>query len=390
VERDAVGSISLKTLAIIVNYKVAALALKAVESVLASDSDGMVQVAVVDNSEDEDEAERLRQGLPSSVSLLVNSRNIGFGRACNLAFERFHAEQVLLLNPDARLLPNCLLRLQQTLSDFSGVAAVSPQMFWDDALHFFLPRSIPPALFSCQDLLGPFGPDAAINRLVSAAWRYSCIRVWRSRGPVRVSNLSGGHVLLDRQAVIRAGGLFDPRFFLYFEDTDLFIRLRRSGHRLLVDPRARAVHYVDQCGREDRDRKQRLMAESRRELLDKYPSGLGRWTGRLTGRLAGAPVAEKNPPGPPDFTAPFVLDVPVPLRKEWLFEVSPHPTFIPSAGRFGNGATMVFPQEQWAMLAPGRYFGRLGRPAALGGVSCCVTWRIDGNGRSQWKATPLS
>ena len=106
----------VKTLSITINYKSSALTLRAVQSVLDSESLGPVQVVVVDNSEDEAERERLRDSLPSGVILLVSPENIGFGRACNLAFERFEADQIMLLNPDARLLPGCLSRLQQMLS----------------------------------------------------------------------------------------------------------------------------------------------------------------------------------------------------------------------------------------------------------------------------------
>jgi GT2 family glycosyltransferase len=176
--------INLKTLAIIVNYKAAGLTLQAVQSVKDSASLGPVQVVVVDNSEDKDEAERLRLNLPSGVVLRVSPENIGFGRACNLAFERFPGELILLLNPDARLFPGCLARLQKTLLSDKRVAAVGPRIFWDEGSKFCLPPSYPPNLFIFQPVLATWGPQAKINRLISALWRRHSIKVWRSK-PVR-------------------------------------------------------------------------------------------------------------------------------------------------------------------------------------------------------------
>ena len=49
---------------------------------------------------------------------------------------------------------------------------------------------------------------------------------------------------LARVDPLRRVGLFDPRFFLYFEDVDLCLRLRRGGWRLAVQPRARCVHRM--------------------------------------------------------------------------------------------------------------------------------------------------
>jgi len=132
-----------ETLAIIVNYKVADLTLRAVQSVICSESQGPLKVVVVDNSEERIEAEKLYECLPAGVKLIVTPKNIGFGRACNMAFERFSGEYILLLNPDARLLPGCLIRLQKTLSSVEKVAAVAPQAFWDDGLTHFLPPGYP-------------------------------------------------------------------------------------------------------------------------------------------------------------------------------------------------------------------------------------------------------
>ena len=368
--------INLKTLAIIVNYKVAGLTLRAVQSVLDSASLGPVQVVVVDNSEDKEEAERLCSNLPSGVELLVSPENMGFGRACNLAFEQFPGELILLLNPDARLFPGCLARLQKTLLSNKRVAAVGPRIFWDEGSRFCLPPSYPPNLFIFQAVLGTWGSVANINRMVSAFWRRYSIKVWRANQPVKVSNLSGGHVLLKREAVRKAGGLFDPRFFLYFEDTDLFVRLRKAGYSLIIDPMAEVIHHYDQCGQHNWQEKRALMTRSHRIFLEKHCKGWKSIVKKILDHFKALPQLDRNQLRLPDFTTPFVLEVPENLHKGWLFEWSPNPDFIPSAGRFGKGPCMDFPEDCWSMLAPGQYFGRLGSPKGIGKglqvVSCMV------------------
>lgn len=367
----------MKTLAIIVNYKSAALTKQAVQSILDAESLGMVRVVVVDNSEEKEEAERLRSCLPPGVFLLVSPQNIGFGSACNLAYERFNGDQILLINPDARLLPGCLLRLQKTLSSSEKVGAVSPQIFWDDGLKFYLPPSIPPLLFEFQYLFDAWGPHSPISRLLSVIWRYHSIKVWRSKKPVRVNNLSGGLVLLKRDAVRKAGGLFDPRFFLYFEDIDLFIRLRKAGYSLAIEPRAKAVHYYDQCGREDWGRKRLLMAQSRIVFLDKHSKSLKSSVRKIMDQFMTCSEGENHRGPKVDFTAPFVLEVPAHLQNGWLFEASPNLAFTPSTGRFGRGPLVDFSERYVSMLAPGRYFGRLGDPSRCGGYSGVISWLVE-------------
>jgi GT2 family glycosyltransferase len=367
----------LKTLAIIVNYRSRDLTLDAVDSVLKSESIGPVDIVVVDNSEDKDEAAILRSHLPAEVRLLVSPENLGFGRACNLAFEQFHGELILLINPDAKLLPGCLFRLQKTIFLGEKTAAVSPQVFWDEGLQFYLPPSYPPALLQWQSFLVSWGPRRHIETLMSGLWRSYALKIWRALRPVRVNNLSGGLVLLRKEAVRRVGGLFDPQFFLYLEDTDLFLRLRKAGYTLIIEPRAWAVHRYDQCGREEWERKRAMMAESYGIFLEKHSSvwksGIKRALERIRLQVQ---ADDHNVPGP-RFFSPFVLTVPPHCHDGWLFEWSPNHTFIPSAGRLGKGPRMDFNQKYWDMLTPGQYFGRLGNPMLMGRYSDVVSWLVE-------------
>jgi GT2 family glycosyltransferase len=367
----------VKTLAIIVNYKAAELALGAAQSVLDSTSLGPVQVVLVDNSDDPAEAQILGAKLPPGVELLVNPSNAGFGRACNQAFDRYPSDFVLLLNPDARLLPECLIRMQRTLLNNDQVAAVSPQVFWDERRQFLLPPSYPPALMVLEEMAARGGSSGrALISILSHMWRRYAVRVWRAERAIRVSNLSGGLVLLKREPVSRVGGLFDPSFFLYFEDTDLFLRLRKARYTLLVEPTAVGIHYYNQCDRDSWEWKYSCMAESRRMFIEKQYRGWHLAARSLSGHCRMASWRGGSALPEPEFAAPFVLEVPEVFSENWLFEFSPNPSLLPAAGRFGQGRVMDFPEECWIMLAKGRYFCRIGSPQGLGLKAKRFSWEV--------------
>lgn len=363
------------TLAILVNYNSAMLTLGAVQSVLNAEFSGPLRLVVVDNSGRAEEAAKLRAHLPPSVELVVNTQNVGFGRACNQIFRNDQSEGVLLINPDARMLPGCLKRLQQTLFSTGKAAAVGPQLFWDESLQYYFPPPCPPGLLEFQTLFQCRG-GSKVSGLLDVLWRRYAIRVWRSESPLRVGNLSGGLVLLKRRAVQDAGGLFDPRFFLYYEDTDLFVRLRKAGYRLLLDPRARAAHYYDQCGKENPGRKKGLMLESMALFFHKYPNTWKRSLARIMARIPGA-SREMDSRWADRFSAPFSLKVPDHRHRQWLFEWSPNPNFMPAAMRFGSGPKMEFSRKHWDMLTPGRYYGRMGGTKGFDRSFHRITWEVE-------------
>lgn len=363
----------MKTLAIIVNYKVAELAVKAAGSILKSESDGPLRVVIVDNSESEIEAERLKRLSPDGVHILVNQKNAGFGRASNIAFEKFPSDCVLLLNPDARLTPGCLEQLQRTLMRSEKTGAVGPLVFWDDHLQYYLPPSYPPFLHLLQPGLGSLGNKMHINAALSNALRRRALNVWRSRSPVRTSCLSGGHMMLKTDAVISAGGLFDEQFFMYFEDTDLCIRLKNAGYWMYVDPRAKVVHYFDQSARQNPETKSACMEASHRCFARKYQVKTLRRVNRLLQKMAGV---SGDSAFTPTFDSPFTVRVPDHMAREWLFEWSPHMDFIPSIGRLGKGPYLNFSEKCWEMLASGRYYGRIGGPGEWAMKYLTFSWVV--------------
>jgi len=175
------------------------------------------------------------------VKMLESGGNIGFGRACNLAFAHSNADFFLLLNPDARIGPDAVQAMACLLTQTPKLGALSPAVYWNTQHSFVLP--VPTAQSPAQ-LFG-----AALRTHMPIVARHLARRAVRNTqtqmaqtGLLTVSFLAGAVMLVRRSAVLEAGGLFDPAYFLFFEDADLSLRLRRRGYRLAIAPEFRAVH----------------------------------------------------------------------------------------------------------------------------------------------------
>lgn len=182
-----------------------------------------VPVVVVDNASQDDTVERALTARPDA-RIVRSPRNLGFGAACNLGARELGDCDVLLLNPDAELLPDTLSYLASRLADDPQLGAVGP-LLTDPAGGLELSWGADPSLRSEWRRRREHGAKPVIGSLC----------------PMRVDWVTGACCLIRRTAWEAVGG-FDERFFLYFEDLDLCRRLRERHFGVLFDPGASARH----------------------------------------------------------------------------------------------------------------------------------------------------
>lgn len=337
--------------AILVNHFSSAPLARAVDSVLAQ---GGVNVWIVDNSADDEEWARLQRFASDGVRLVRSETNVGFGRACSLAYAAGRDPYVLLLNPDAWLADGALAALAVVLDRDAVLGAVGPRIWWNRPGGSVLAHSVLP---TPARTLGSLAIDAlGLTSLRRALFRRKSTAIWRAgRGvrPISVGALSGAALLLRRHAVDRSGGLFDPRFFMFYEDSDLCLRLRRAGWRLAVEPAADAVHAYRHAAY-----KAALGERSERQYWEKHWPG-GRWQAAREWlmRRRRAPATVDADLG--ESAGPWRWSVPDAWRGGWRFEWSPEPSGVPMVACAGEGEAVSFAAEDWENLAPGEYWGRL-------------------------------
>lgn len=229
---------------IVVNYGTAALAIEAVESVLALRHGGRrIGIHVVDNASPGgdasllDEAHRSR-GWGDAVTLYLETVNHGFGKGNNVVLRSLAARKdppdaVFLLNPDARLGNEALDILAGFLGDHPRAGAAGCAIFHPDGTAATAAFRFP-TLWSELERAASFGPVSRLLRRYRTALPPELPRQ-------KVDWVAGAAVMLRWQALVEAG-FFDPAYFLYFEEVDLMRALNRAGWETWYVPEARAVH----------------------------------------------------------------------------------------------------------------------------------------------------
>ena len=215
---------------IIVNYNTEALLKNCLETVYRSTIPIDFEVIVVDNASRDGSREMLKDDFPQ-VKLIENSENRGFGSANNQAMKIMSGEYALLLNSDT-LLPR---------------AAIGE-------LFYFM-ESCPEAAMACGQLLNRDGSKqnsiAGFPNLLSLMTNTPLLEyLFPARYPSKryhhaqaIEIDSGvGACLIVRKKAIDEVGMFDERYFFFFEETDWARQMKKMGWKIYFVPSARIFH----------------------------------------------------------------------------------------------------------------------------------------------------
>lgn len=170
-------------------------------------------VVVADNGSEDATMDAVSIHLPHALRLELG-RNLGFGAANNRALTHVRTEFALLLNPDCEAGPVETRQLIEVARQFPDAAMVAPQLI---------------------------SPTQVAE--VNYRWPHT---QWTSSGPAAEGTACVGFVcgaaMLWRMSCMPAQNWFDERFFLYYEDDDLCLRLFQQGKSMLIAPHVHAIH----------------------------------------------------------------------------------------------------------------------------------------------------
>jgi GT2 family glycosyltransferase len=202
---------------VIVNWKGYAKT-RACLSALAASTYPNLHITVVDNESDKSEASRLHSDFPA-ITLHKLTQNTGFTGGNNYVLKNARDDTLYFLLNDDTLPPADLVdTLVATLEANPSCAAVGPFVLNADGT-----------------------PQSAGMRVNLWTGSTPCLAQRPMTSPYPVDALSGCAMLV-RGSVVREVGCLDPDYFMYYEETDWCIRMKRAGYSILVTPVTKVIH----------------------------------------------------------------------------------------------------------------------------------------------------
>ena len=194
-----------------------------------------ITVTVIDNGSSDGSIEMVRAEFPQ-VQLIVSTRNAGYGAAANLALRQTQADYLFLLNSDTTLHAGIVRSLADYLDQHPEVAVVGPRLLNVDGSHQSSTYSWPTPLHLILQESGLIRAVANIPLM-----RNYFPRTWRHDVARSVAWLLGAALMLRIDAMRSVGG-FDERYFMYYEEVDLCLRLSACGWERRFVPELTLVH----------------------------------------------------------------------------------------------------------------------------------------------------
>ena len=222
----------------IVSWNTRQLLKDCLESIYADPQSPAWEVIVVDNASTDDSAAMVESCFPQ-VELIASPGNRGFAGGNNLAMERARGRYLLLLNSDTQVEPGALTGLVDFMEAHPQAGAAGPKLVHaDGALQL-----------SCGRL--PNLTSELINKLLlHKLFPYFKLGRW-DHAEIRAVGWVTGACLLVRREVVEQVGRLDTRIFMFYEDLEWCMRIRKAGWKIFYYPFSQVLHLGGQSTRQN-------------------------------------------------------------------------------------------------------------------------------------------
>ena len=265
---------------VIVNYNTRDLLLSCLKSLYQVSSKITFEVIVSENGSTDGSEEAVRRDFPQTL-LIQNGRNLGFGSAMNQGVAQARGKYLALLNPDTVIPADTLPFILNYLDSRKDIGALGCRLVGRDGR----------TQLSCARFPTPlrvFSLFTRLDRILRIPlfqtyydrinWRPFSLQDWNHDETREVDTVLGAFFVMQLHIFKQVGG-FDKRYFMYYEEVDLFRKIRAIGHRVIFLHEVYVVHYG---GESTKQEYAQMRFEQQRSLLQ-Y---LQKWHGTVAAEVS--------------------------------------------------------------------------------------------------------
>jgi GT2 family glycosyltransferase len=202
---------------IIVSYNTKDVIVDCLESILTANNITK-KIFVIDNASTDGSSDFIKDNFPL-VHLVANTENVGFAAANNQVLPQCKGKYIFFLNPDTEVVSDTFSEAISFMDanpsvGLAGTKIINP----DGTLQWSVSYKYP-------------GQRYTANELSDLPGKIACVL---------------GASMIGRSELIKGIGGFDEDFFLYGEDQDLCLRIRKLGHEIGYIDSATVIHLGGQ------------------------------------------------------------------------------------------------------------------------------------------------
>jgi len=209
---------------ILINYNRKQLALNCIYSIHNKSTSSNYEIIVVDNNSTDGSVEAIKARYPK-VKVIAQKHNLGFGKANNIGANASTGEYLFFVNNDTIFTEDIIEPFSLFLKENPSCGAVGPLLVNADGTY--------------QHSYGYF--PSIINEWRVQKETKAIKSIPTNFNPQEVDWVSFAAVMIPRNVFGQISG-FDERYFMYFEDADVCLRLKEIGYSTIYYPAHSLVH----------------------------------------------------------------------------------------------------------------------------------------------------
>ncbi len=233
---------------IIVNYKSKNFLEKCLESIQKNSSLLNFEVIIVNNDE---VFLNLKKKYQLNLKKIENYKNLGFAKACNLGAKKAKGEILLFLNPDTELWKSNFKNIYNEFNQAPEIGIIGINI-----LDFNSQKTQP----------WINGKKTSLLRIL---FKKIIKKPWLSKKKIYLDWVSGGGLFVRKSLFEEVTG-FDENFFMYFEDQDFCLRLKKQGFLCLFYPFFKILHHNGKSWENNFKQKKQIYYKSQEYFFKKH------------------------------------------------------------------------------------------------------------------------
>lgn len=219
---------------IIVSYNTEILLKKCLNDCIKAAEGLEYEIIVVDNDSKDGSYNMVKNEFPK-IKVIQSGENIGFGTANNIGFKVSKGEFIVLLNSDAFIMGDSLKQALKKIKDNKKIGLLGgklrgEQNEWQPSARTF------PSIINDLYILSGLSSKYQNSRIFGKP----DLTFKNQNEELYCDWVPGAFSIIRREAL--GEEIFDEKFFLYYEEVDMCLRLKRNGWDILYYPKVNIVH----------------------------------------------------------------------------------------------------------------------------------------------------